>query len=97
MTSRVGREGRWPAGCPCSTVVHLCLGPELLGPVGFSVKTSIVLGVGAPHRWGLRRDKAPASSLSSGGPRPVQGPLGLRGLTCREGTPSPTLDSCVGK
>lgn len=52
MTSRVGREGRWAAGCPCSTVVHLCLGPELLGPLGFSVKTSIVLGVGAPRRWG---------------------------------------------
>lgn len=96
MTSRVGRGGRWPAGCPCSTVVHLCLGQSSQDPWGFQSRPALSLGWGLPIDGGLRQDKAPASSLSSGGPRPVQDPLGLRGLTCREGTPSPTLELLWG-
>lgn len=82
MTSRVGRGGRWPAGCPCSTVLHLCLGQSSQDPWGFQSRPALSLGWGLPIGGGLRQDKAPASSLSSGGPRPVQDPLGLRGLTC---------------
>lgn len=81
MTSRVGRGAGGLRDVPAALLCTCVWGQSSQDPWGFQSRPALSLGWGLPIDGGLRQDKAPASSLSSGGPRPVQDPLGLRGLS----------------